>query len=473
MLLGLASIFLKGGLQYDIDFTGGALVELRLATATPIGVIRSRLAAAGLGDSVIQIFDNPRDVLIRTHLSKTSATELSRRIAEALDPDRTGGPEVRRVDVVGAQIGSELRTQALYAVLAALGGILLYIWMRFDFRGGVVTIISLGHDVLICLGALSLTNREFSLPVLAALLTVIGFSVNDRIVMYDRLREIQARATAKTLTFYQQVNLAVNQTLSRTVLTVATVAMSGAMLFLFGGESLHNFGFVILVGALTGTTSTVYVAAALDVDWVAWADRRRASRPGAGGRGRTGRGTNAPPSGGPVVSSGPEDGGLSPTAHHLARDEGGEQAPTHLGAPHQLGRARLADVEHGRQRAFLHRLLDLRDAVHARHDVPDSLRAFPRRLDPALLLTPRRQLARDEAETAHDRGEGIVDLVRSGARQQRHRSELNGVAARCLDRMAGHDVGEESGPAADTHQADQQEGQPQRREEHGATLAER
>src|SRR5262249_54055131 len=167
--------------------------------------------------------------------------------------------------------------------------ILLYVWWRFDFRGGVVTIISLGHDVFICLGALSLTNREFSLPVLAALLTVIGFSVNDRIVMYDRLREIQSRAAQKTVTFAQQVNLAVNQTLSRTVLTVATVAMSGAMLFLFGGESLKDFGFVILIGALTGTTSTVYVAGALDVDWSAWAARRGGSRPGSGSSGGTRR----------------------------------------------------------------------------------------------------------------------------------------------------------------------------------------
>jgi preprotein translocase subunit SecF len=206
-----------------------------------------------------------------------------------LDPDGRSAPEVRRVDVVGAQIGSELRMQAVYAVLAALAGILLYIWIRFDFRGGVVTILSLAHDVLICLGALSLTNREFSLPVLAALLTVIGFSVNDRIVMYDRLREIQSRPMQKTVTFAQRVNFAVNQTLSRTVLTIATVAMSGAMLFLFGGESLHNFGFVILVGALTGTTSTVYVAGALDVDWSAWADSRRRSRPGSGGPGRARR----------------------------------------------------------------------------------------------------------------------------------------------------------------------------------------
>jgi preprotein translocase subunit SecF len=289
MLIGLGSILIKGGLRYDIDFTGGGLVELRLAQPAQISEIRSRLAAAGLGESIIQLFDNPRDVLIRTHLSQTTTTELSQRIVQALDPDGTAKPEVLRVDVVGPQIGAELRRQALYAVLVALAGILVYIWVRFDFRGGVVTIVSLAHDVFICVGALSLTNREISLPVLAALLTVIGFSVNDRIVMYDRLREIQSRTLGKGVTLAEKVNLAVNQTLSRTVLTVATVAMSGATLFLFGGESLRDFGFVILVGALTGTTSTIYVAGALDVDWSAWADRHRQSPSGPGAAGRARR----------------------------------------------------------------------------------------------------------------------------------------------------------------------------------------
>ena len=135
---------------------------------------------------------------------------------------------------------------------------------------------SVGHDVLICLGALSLTNREFSLSVLAALLTVIGFAVNDRIVMYDRLREIRAKKLAKGVTFAEQVNLAVNQTLSRTVLTVATVVLSAAMLFLFGGATLENFALVVLVGAITAPLSTVYVPAALDVDWTTWIARRRA-----------------------------------------------------------------------------------------------------------------------------------------------------------------------------------------------------
>jgi preprotein translocase subunit SecF len=289
MLLGAASMLVKGGLRYDIDFTGGGLVELRLAQPARIDLIRSRLTAVGLGDAIIQLFDNPRDVLIRTHLSQTTTAELTQRIVQAIDPDGTAKPEVLRSDIVGPQIGAELRKQALYAVLAALVGILLYIWFRFDFRGGVVTIVSLAHDVFICVGAISLTNRELSLPVLAALLTVIGFSVNDRIVMYDRLREIQARPTRKGLTLAENVNLAVNQTLSRTVLTVATVAMSGAILFLVGGESLRDFGFVILIGSLTGTTSTVYVAGALDVDWSAWADRDRRSRSGPGGPRRSRR----------------------------------------------------------------------------------------------------------------------------------------------------------------------------------------
>jgi preprotein translocase subunit SecF len=281
MLLGLGSILARGGLRYDIDFTGGTLVEVRLAEPMPVGTIRSHLTAAGLGESIIQVFGDPRDVLIRTHVTETDPALLSRRVREALAGQGTGAPEIRRVEFVGPQIGQELRRQALYSVLAALAGILVYIWIRFDFRGGVVTIVSLAHDVLICVGALSLANLEFSLPVLAGLLTVIGFSVNDRIVMYDRLREIREKRREKGITFAQQVNLAVNQTLSRTVLTVATVAMSAATLFFFGGATLEGFAFVVLVGAVTGTLSTVYVAAALDVDWAAWQERRRKTRVGA------------------------------------------------------------------------------------------------------------------------------------------------------------------------------------------------
>jgi len=288
MLVALGSIFVKGGLQYDIDFTGGTLIEVRMPQAVSVGTIRARLATVGLEHSLIQEFSDSRDVLIRTQVAATDLAELSQRVRGALDPDRVGAPEIRRVESVGPQIGHDLRQQAIYAVLASLGGILLYIWLRFDLRGGVATIVSVGHDVLICLGALSLTNREFSLPVLAALLTVIGLAVNDRIVMYDRLREIRAKKAGKGVTFADEVNLAVNQTLSRTVLTVATVVLSAATLFLFGGASLETFAFVVLVGAITGPLSTVYGAAALDVDWRTWIARRRAPRLAASVRGGRG-----------------------------------------------------------------------------------------------------------------------------------------------------------------------------------------
>jgi preprotein translocase subunit SecF len=148
MLLGLGSILARGGLRYDIDFTGGTLVEVRLAEPMPVGTIRSHLTAAGLGESIIQVFGDPRDVLIRTHVTETDPAQLSRRVREALGGQGTGAPKIRRVEFVGPQIGQELRRQALYAVLAALAGILVYIWIRFDFRGGVVTIVSLAHDVL-------------------------------------------------------------------------------------------------------------------------------------------------------------------------------------------------------------------------------------------------------------------------------------------------------------------------------------
>lgn len=290
VLIAVGSIAARGGLQYDIDFTGGTLIEVRMPQAASVGAIRDRLATIGLGHSVIQEFGDARDVLIRTQVTATTAAELGQRVRDALAVAGAAAPEIRRVEFVGPQIGHDLRQHAFSAVLAALAGIMLYIWVRFDLRGGIATIVSVAHDVLICLGALSLTNREFSLPVLAALLTVIGFAVNDRIVMYDRLREIRSKGLAKGVTFAQQVNLAVNQTLSRTVLTVATVVLSAAMLLAFGGAALDAFAFVVLVGAIMGPLSTVYVAAALDVDWTAWLARRSRTRVAAPIRTRRGVG---------------------------------------------------------------------------------------------------------------------------------------------------------------------------------------
>jgi preprotein translocase subunit SecF len=281
MLVGLVSIAVKGGLRYDIDFTGGTLIQVRFEKPASVASIRSGLGRLGLGESVIQEYGDPREFVIRTQLVGASSAEIRRLVHEALAADSSlGKVEIRRVEFVGPQVGHDLRLQAVYAVLVGLAGILAYIALRFDLKGGVAAVIEVFHDVTICLGALSVTNREFSLAVLAALLTVIGFSVNDTIVTYDRLREIRAKDGSKRLSFAEQMNRAVNQTLSRTVLTVLTVVFAAATLFWFGGKALEDFAFVLLVGAITGTVSTVYVAGSIVVDWTHYVERRAAAPTG-------------------------------------------------------------------------------------------------------------------------------------------------------------------------------------------------
>jgi preprotein translocase subunit SecF len=267
-LLSLGSLVARGGLRYDIDFTGGTLMQVRFEGAPSVAQIRASLARIQLGDSVIQEFGDAREYVIRLPLAAGASEEVARRVQSTLGGDaQLGKFEMRRVEFVGPQVGRDLQLQAIYAVLAGLIGILLYIAVRFDLRGGVAAIIAVFHDVIVCLGALSLTNREFSLPVLAALLTIIGYSVNDTIVAYDRLRENRGRFVPKGRTFAQLMNDAVNQTLSRTVLTSLTTFFSAAVLLFFGGKTLEDFAFVLFVGVITGTYSTIYIAAAIVVDW--------------------------------------------------------------------------------------------------------------------------------------------------------------------------------------------------------------
>jgi preprotein translocase SecF subunit len=273
--IGLASIALKGGLRYGIDFSGGTLIQVRFETPPAIGKIRSTLDQIKLGESVIQEFGDPREFLFRLPLAETPPEEVTRRLKEVLEKEPAlGSVEIRRVEFVGPQVGQDLQLQALYAVLAGMAGILIYIAVRFDFKGGVAAIIAVVHDVLVSLGALSLTNREMSLPILAALLTIIGYSVNDTIVAYDRIRENRGKAARKGQTFGDLINTSINQTLSRTILTALTVFLSTGVLFVFGGKVLEDFAFVLLVGTITGTYSTIYIAGSIIVDWTAWAEAR-------------------------------------------------------------------------------------------------------------------------------------------------------------------------------------------------------
>src|SRR5213083_2560720 len=278
-LIGIASIVAHGGLRYDIDFLGGTLAQARFERAPSVAQIRTALAKVDLGDAVIQRFGDPNEYLIRVGLTSTTPEEVGRRLQSALASDQALGKfEIRRVEFVGPQVGRDLQLQAIYAVFAGLIGILLYIAVRFDLKGGVAAVVAVFHDVLVCLGALSIMNREFSLPVLAALLTIIGYSVNDTIVAYDRLRENRGKTSARGRPFADQMNDAVNQTLSRTVLTALTVFFSTAILLFFGGKTLEDFAFVLFVGVITGTYSTTYVAAALVVDWTLYVEGRLVAR---------------------------------------------------------------------------------------------------------------------------------------------------------------------------------------------------
>jgi preprotein translocase SecF subunit len=273
--IGIASLVAKGGLKYDIDFAGGTLIQVRFAEPPTIGRIRATLLPIQLGDSVIQEFGDPREFIIRMPLAATSAEEVTRRVQAALTSDASLGKfEIRRVEFVGPQVGRDLQLQAVYAVLTGLLCMLLYIAFRFDLKGGVAAIVAVFHDVLVSLTALSLTDREFSLSVLAALLTIIGYSVNDTIVAYDRLRENRGKFVLKGQTFEQQMNTAINQTLSRTVLTALTVFFSTAILLFFGGKVLEDMAFTLFVGVITGTYSTVYIAGALVVDWTNFVEGR-------------------------------------------------------------------------------------------------------------------------------------------------------------------------------------------------------
>jgi len=275
ILIGIGSMVAKGGLRYGIDFSGGTLIQIRFEQPVPVDKIRASLEHIKMGESVIQEFGDPREFILRLPLVETSAEAVTKQVQDALgQPGGPGKPEIRRVEFVGPQVGRDLQIQALYATLWSMLGILIYIAIRFDLKGGLASLAAIVHDVLVCLSAMSLTNREMSLPVLAALLTIIGYSVNDTIVAYDRVRENRGKGTRRGQTFESQINAAINQTLSRTVLTALTVFFSTAVLYVFGGKVLEDLAFVLTVGVVTGTFSTIYIAGSLIVDWTNWVEGR-------------------------------------------------------------------------------------------------------------------------------------------------------------------------------------------------------
>jgi preprotein translocase subunit SecF len=273
MVLSLVSILVHGGLNYGIDFTGGTLVQVRYDKPASVDLVRRGLDDIKLGSAVIQQFGDAQEYLIRLHQAGERPETLSKQVQDALAKAAGAKVEIRRLEFVGPQVGRDLQLQALYAVLAGMAGILIYVALRFHFRDGAVSVAAIAHDVVVTLGVLSVTQREMSLPVLAALLTIVGYSINDTIVVFDRVRETRAKGIRKGQTWAEMVNGAINQTLSRTVLTSFTVFLSALVLFLFGGEVLRDFSFALVIGVITGTYSSI-AAASLVMDWETWSRAR-------------------------------------------------------------------------------------------------------------------------------------------------------------------------------------------------------
>jgi preprotein translocase SecF subunit len=258
MALSLFLIFTKG-FNYGVDFTGGAMIEVR-STQGPadIAALRDKVSALDLGDVQIQSFGTPEDALIRIKEQpggEQAQQEALKKVLGVLGD----AYEQRRVELVGPAVSSELRRTGVIAVLAAIVAIMLYVWFRFEWQFAVGTLVALAHEVLVTAGIFSFFQMEFDLSIVAALLTILGYSVNDTVVVADRIRENLRKYKRMDLT--ELLNLSINETLSRTILTGVTTIVVLVALYLLGGAVIHNFTFAMLLGVLIGTYSSIFIGA--------------------------------------------------------------------------------------------------------------------------------------------------------------------------------------------------------------------
>jgi preprotein translocase subunit SecF len=263
LLVAAAAIAMRG-LNFGIDFTGGTLIEVGYEQDVKLEEVRGALAEGGFQGAGVQRFGTLRDVLIRLAPDaggETASAELSDRVFRSLSSAAQGKVELRRVEFVGPQVGDELAEDGALAVLVAMIAILMYVAMRFEWRFAVGAVAALAHDVLFTVGLFALLQVEFDLPVLAAVLAVIGYSLNDTIVIFDRVRENFRKMRKGTPEVV--VNSSVNQTMARTIMTSGTTLVVLLALFFLGGENIHGFALALIVGVVIGTYSTIYVASAV------------------------------------------------------------------------------------------------------------------------------------------------------------------------------------------------------------------
>lgn len=266
MVVATLAVLLTKGPKYSVDFTGGTMLQIRTSQVLPADQVRASVEAAGIKPELQQMGgEAANEYLVRF---RTEDRDPFVKVESALKASHPAVKvELRRIETVGPKVGGDLRKKAIWAILTSMGAILIYVGIRYEFKFALGGIAALLHDVIVTVGALMLTGREISLTVVAALLTIAGYSINDTIVVFDRIRE-RAKALRKE-THERVMDIAVNETLSRTVITAFTVFLSSLALFVWGGEVLRDFSFAMLVGVVFGTYSSVYIASAVALDiWV-------------------------------------------------------------------------------------------------------------------------------------------------------------------------------------------------------------
>jgi len=258
MIISIVSLAVNG-LKLGIDFTGGTLIEVGYQKAADLTVLRNTLDEAGFGDATVQNFGTAKDVLIRLKPHEgVSSADLSARVLEAINKTTAEPASIRRVEFVGPQVGDDLAEDGFLALLYSTIGILIYVAWRFEWKFSTGAVIATFHDVIVTLGFFSVFGLEFDLTVLAAILALIGYSLNDTIVVYDRIRE-NFRSLRKTST-EEIMNISINVTLSRTIMTSLTVILVLVSLFFLGGETIRNFSIALLFGVVFGTYSSIFIA---------------------------------------------------------------------------------------------------------------------------------------------------------------------------------------------------------------------
>ena len=256
-LISFFSLFING-LNFGIDFKGGSLIEVKSGQSINISNVRSRLSLLNLGDVQIQNFGSDKNILVRV---EASSSENNSKVLSRITNELQSFGEIQRTEVVGPKISSELIQKGILAIISAVGLMLFYIWIRFEWQFSLGAVLALIHDVVITIGIFSFFQIEFNLSIIAALLTIIGYSMNDTVVVYDRIRENLRKYKKQDL--YDLINSSINQTLSRTVLTSFTTLLALFSLYIFGGQVIKGFTLAMIIGVFIGTYSSTFIASQL------------------------------------------------------------------------------------------------------------------------------------------------------------------------------------------------------------------